>query len=77
MVICLPILNEETLLYSLNSYLLTVMFHLKIQWFLESLLYLSSTMDLLHLILMIPLGFGGAYNLDILLLSALPSKREC
>ena len=75
MVMCLPILNEETL-YSLTSYLLTVMYHLMIQCILESLLHLSSTMDLLHLILMIPLGFGGAYNLGILLLPAQPSKRE-
>ena len=53
MVICLPILNKETLLYSLNSYLLTVMFLLMVQCILESLLSLSSTMDLLHLVLMV------------------------
>ena len=53
MVICLPILNKETLLSSLTSYLLTVMFLLMVQCILESLLSLSSTMDLLHLVLMV------------------------
>ena len=52
-VFCLPILNEETLLYSLTSYLLTVMLLLMAQCSLESLLRLSSTMFLLHLVLMV------------------------
>ena len=40
MVICLPILNKGTILYSLTSYLLTVMFLLMVQCILESLLHL-------------------------------------
>ena len=72
MVICLPILNEETLLYSLNSYLLTVMFLLMVQCILESLLSLSSTMDLLHQVLMV---IYRGNDLGILLLPAQPSTR--
>ena len=53
MVTCLPILNEATFLLSLHSYLRMVMFVLMVQSILESLPSLSSTMDLLHQVLMV------------------------
>ena len=49
----------------MNSYLLTVMYILMVQCILESLLSLSSTMDLLHQVLMV---IYRGNNLGILLL---------
>ena len=64
---------KATPLYSMDSYLLTVMYILMVQCILGSLLGLSSNMDLLHQILMV-LYRGN--DLGILLLPAQPSKHE-
>ena len=53
MVTCLLILNEATFFLSLPSYLRMVMFVLMVLCIPESLPSLSSTMDLLHQLLMV------------------------